>query len=118
METFVEITPKETEVTYAYEYQDIKYKTKLQPEIRLFDGKNNYTITDRYILYRFLRCLDPELRYLDMMLTIYDMGIDERPSLADIIQGYLYNTNTEKVSMWVDGEKIVLVEDDNNTYSK
>jgi len=118
METFVEITPKETEVTYAYEYQHIKYKTKLQPEIKLFDGKNNYTITDRYILYRFLRCLDPELRYLDMMLTIYDMGIDERPTLADIIQGYLYNTNTEKVSMWVDGEKIVLVEDENNTYSK
>lgn len=107
---FVELTPSECVVIDAREYARVKHATPMHPVITLNDGKSNYEIRDRYILYSFLNQLDPELQYLDMMHTIYEVSIEERPSLGDIIQGYLHNTPTEKISMWMEDGKIVLVE--------
>ena len=106
---FVELDSSKSEVIEAREYQRYTVHAQLHPFVSLKEGKNNFTITDRYILYRLLSRIDPELRYLDMMHTLYGMTIEERPSIGDIIQGYLTNYSG-KIGVWIDDDEIVMVD--------
>ena len=84
-------------------------------------GEDVLRIDDRHILYRFLKLLDNELRYDEMMETIYHANIEERPTLQEIIEGYLAHykkSSTGSIGVWVEEQgygfeinKILSVED-------
>lgn len=109
MSEFVELTLSECLVIEAKEYAQLKSESLKQPVVVFNNGKSNFRITDRHILYALLRRIDPELRYLDMMQTLYDVSIEDRPSMEDIIQGYLHHSD-KTIGVWVEDEKIMSVE--------
>jgi hypothetical protein len=109
MSEFVELTPSECIVIEAQEYPTIKHGVLMQPVVVFNHGKTNYRISDRHTLYALLKRLDPELRYLDMMQTFYDVSIEDRPSIGDIIQGYLHHTD-KTIGVWAIEGEIISVE--------
>ena len=120
MSSYAEICPHECKVIEASEYALPRHDSPMHPVVMLSDGKHSYHINDRYVLYSFLKVLDPELGYLDMMQSIYDTPIGERPSLDIIIQGYLLHApSLSRMGLWVantrsnKSREILRVEDGN-----
>jgi hypothetical protein len=125
MSSYVEIRPLQCEVIGASEYALPRHDSPMHPVVRFSDGKHSYHINDRYVLYSFLKVLDPELEYLDMMQSIYDTPIGERPSLDIIIQGYLGYSEPPhlRMGLWVENTEInksreILSVEDGNTNSE
>ena len=110
MKYFVEIPVRECGVVDAYDYS----RREKHPYIELLYRNNKLVLNDRHIIFRFLRALDSELKYADMMYTIYELTTQERPSLKDIVKGYLHNTSITHIGVWVDEESIVAIEDPQN----
>jgi len=123
MSSYVEIRPLQCKVIEASEYAQPRHDSPMHPVVMLSDGKHCYHINDRYVLYSFLKVLDPELEYLDMMQSIYDTPIGERPSLDIIIQGYLdYSEPHLRMGLWtiwdVGETREILTVEDGNTNSE
>jgi len=119
MKRFVEIPSEECVVTDAWEYKPpITYYTDKHPYVELKYGKSIFMIHDRYILFRFLRALDSELMYADMMFTLYDVPVDERPTLKDIIQGYLDNATHPLLGLWVEDDTMIVEVEPTGNHSR
>ena len=89
----------------AREYNKVKYNGRKQPMILLsytYEHTEQYKITDRYILFNFLKCIDPTLQYTEMMQTIYEVPPSHRPPLSEILQGYIDSQPKMKIDIWHD----------------
>jgi hypothetical protein len=94
---------KGLEVIEAREYNKVKYNSKKHPMVLFFhEQTKEYKITDRYILFNFLRCIDPTIKYEEMMQTIYEVPPNHRPPLSEILQGYIDSQPKMKIDVWHD----------------
>lgn len=92
-------------VVEAKEYNYYKSNAKKHPMILLsysYQQSKQYKITDRYILFSFLKCIDKTLHYTEMMQTIYDVLPNHRPPLNEILQGYIDSQPKMKIDVWHD----------------
>ena len=101
-------------VVEAREYNKVKSNGKKHPMILLsytYEHTKQYKITDRYILFNFLKCIDPTLKYGEMMQTIYDVPqslveddeyVYGRPPLEYILQGYIDSQPKMAIDIWHD----------------
>lgn len=80
-------------VDHATEYNEVGSKAPKHPHVVLkhTTSTQHFMITDRYVLFNLLKKCDPELKYDEFMQTVYDIpvGFEDRPSLVDMIQGYI-----------------------------
>ena len=113
--TYVEIQPTHTKVLSAYEYSKVPVSsnTPMHPLVQLsYDfwelgyrtKTNTVMIKDRYVLFNLLKNIDDSLAYSEMMSTLYYSHPSERPSLSEIIQGYL-NLRSTPMGLWVDEDE-------------
>ncbi len=113
--TYVEIEPQQTKVLSAYEYGKVPVSsnTPMHPLVQLsYDfwelgyrtKTNTVVIKDRYVLFNLLKNIDDSLAYSEMMSTLYYSHPSERPSLSEIIQGYL-NLRSTPMGLWVDEDE-------------
>ena len=105
---------KGLKIVEAREYNKIKSNAKKHPMILLsysYQQNKQYKITDRHILFSFLKCIDPTLQYKEMMQTIYDVPqslveddeyVYGRPPLEYILQGYIDSQPKMKIDVWHD----------------
>lgn len=81
----------------ATEYNEVGSRAPKHPRVVLQTSQTTtgktFDITNRYVLFNLLKRCDPTLRYDEFMQTVYDIpvGFEDRPSLKDIIKGYLEN---------------------------
>ena len=94
-------------VVTACEYGEVGSRAPRHPNVVLEHTNTNLqlTITDRYVLFNFLKRCDPNLKYDEFMQTVYDIpvGFEDRPSLKDMIQGYINNAHTLKIDVQTRG---------------
>ena len=97
---------KGLKIVEAREYNKIKSNAKKHPMILLsysYQQNKQYKITDRHILFSFLKCIDPTLQYTEMMQTIYELPQSHaRPPLEYILQGYIDSQPKMKIDVWHD----------------
>tara|TARA_R110002020_G_scaffold41190_1_gene121436 strand:+ start:1239 stop:2069 length:831 start_codon:yes stop_codon:yes gene_type:complete len=98
--TFLEIKLSDVTVLEAREYKDKGGAARKHPFVELYYDKNNYIIEDRYILYRLLRVCDDSLRYEEMMQTLYDVTVEQRPNMKSILQGYFDHSEDKVAGAW------------------
>ena len=120
--TFVSLLLEGLYVDTAVEYGEVGSRAPKHPYVVLkkkMPTKMSYTISNRYVLYNFLRRCDPSLRYDAFMQTVYDIpvGYEGRPSLKDMISGYIENTERTSIDIQVKNGNVRQVTDD-TTYSK
>jgi len=105
MNEYIILKVDDIEVTEASPVRRVNGEVRKQPEVHIGCGVYGLQILDRYVLFHFLKAIDPDLKYVDFnrFLDHFD--------LKTMIEDFVESAPGMSIPVWVSGDEIEAIDD-------